>query len=471
MVSGVLNGDLAPWGLKLPPATEGIRLALGADYRSEMLYLHPDENFAAGNGSGQGFAMPRVDGSYDVAELYLEGLVPIVQDARGARDLSLELGYRYSDYNLAGSHPTWKAQLSYAPTEDLKLRGGVARATRAPNVVELFEPQQLAGDSYEDPCAGSEPTATLEQCVRTGVRPEQYGHIVAPPVAAWNNATWGGNPELDPETGDTLTFGIVLTPRGAPGLSTTLDYWDIQMEETIGLILPEDTVAACMRTGDPLVCSWIHRDAAGTLWLTPDGYVVATNRNVGELTSRGIDLNVSYLLPVGRAGILSLGLVGTYTLESSIATYLLESSVATPIRAYDCAGYFGQQCGVPNPWWRHRMVVNWETTFDTVLSLGWRYIGPSTNDDASPDPDLADPGRIEAWEASGASELHAYSYLDLSATYNFTNSIQLTAGVNNVLDIEPPLGPGLWDVDLGPGFYGTYDPWGRFIYASLRFDF
>ena len=465
MVSGVLNGDLADWGLKLPAATEGIRLALGADYRSEALYIHPDDNWESGNGSGQGGPTARVDGRYDVAELYLEGLVPIVQDARGARDLSLELGYRYSDYNLAGSHPTWKAQLSYAPIADLKLRGGLAHAVRAPNGGELFTPQGRSY-GYVDPCANDPdtgvPNATLEECVRTGLRPEQYGHLIAPPSIYRNSYIFGGNPDLDPETGDTLTAGIVLTPRGAPGLSATVDYYDIQMEDTISSYGVEDIIAACMRTGDPTVCGLIHRDAAGTLWLTPESYVLATNQNIGALASRGIDLNLSYLLPVGRAGILNLGLVGTY---------LLESSIDTPVVAYDCAGYFGNQCGVPMPWWRHRFVVNWETTFDTVFSLGWRLIGPSTNDDASTDPDLGDPGSIDAWEASGAYELHAYSYLDLSATYDVTSGIQLTVGVNNILDVEPPLGPGLWAVDYGPGFFGTYDPWGRFIYTSMRFTF
>ncbi|PWB75216.1 MAG: hypothetical protein C3F15_06455 [Holophagae bacterium] len=464
MVSGMLNGDLAEWGLKLPTATEGIRIALGADYRSEMLYIHPDDNWESGNGSGQGYPTVRIDGSYHVAEIYLEGLVPIVQDSRGAQDLSLELGYRASDYNLAGSHPTWKAQLSYAPIAGVKFRGGVAHAVRAPNGGELFSPQGLS-IGYQDPCANDPdtgvPEATLEECVRTGVRPEQYGHIPAAPPYG-NNYIFGGNPALDPESGDTLTAGIVLTPRGAPGLSATVDYYDIQMEDTISSFSPEDIIWECMESGDPLVCGLIHRDAAGTLWLTPDSYVLAINQNIGALASRGVDLNFSYLLPVDGAGILNLGLVGTY---------LMESSVETPFFAVDCAGYFGNSCGVPMPWWRHRFVATWETTFDTVFSLGWRFIGPSTNDDASPDPELGDPGSIEAWKASGAYELHAYSYLDLSATYDFTSGIQLTAGINNIFDIEPPLGPGLWAVDYGPGFLGMYDPWGRFIYTSMRFDF
>jgi len=469
ILDGKLNGDLEGWGWKLPAATEGIQVALGALYRKENLVIDPDEVARTGDAAGTGgIGTEPVDGSYSVAEAYLEGLIPVVQDSRGARDLSLELGYRFSDYNLAGSHPTWKAQLSYVPIEDLKLRGGVAHATRAPNVVELFTPQQMVR-ALSDPCANDPLTGdppegvSLEECVRTGLRPEQYGHLVGNPEGI--NIIGGGNPSLDPETADTLTVGIVLTPHGAPGLSGAIDYYDIQMLETIGYLHAMDIFTACMSTGDPLVCGLIHRDAAGSLWLTPDGYVLRTNQNIGKQGSRGVDVNLSYLLPVGRAGILNLGLVGTY---------LLKNSVETPALAYDCAGYFGDQCGAPNSWWRHRFVASWETTFDTVFSLGWRLIGPATNDDASPDPDLEnleDPDWIEALEASGVYEFHAYSYLDLSATYTFAKGIQLTAGINNIFDIEPPLGAGLVDVDYGAGYYGTYDPWGRFIFTSMRFTF
>ncbi len=461
ILDGRLNGDLEGWGWKLPTATEGVQVALGALYRKESLVIDPDEVARSGDAAGTGgIGTEPVDGSYSVAEAYLEGLVPLVQNSRGARDLSLELGYRYSDYNLAGSHPTWKAQLSYAPIEDLKLRGGVARATRAPNVVELFTPLQMFQAGF-DPCAGSEPIATLEQCVRTGVTPEQYGHL-APSPPSGVNVMIGGNPDLDPETADTLAVGIVLTPHGAPGLSTAIDYYDIQMEETIGRLHPWDIYSACAFKGDPVACGLIHRDQFGSLWLTPDGYVRTNNQNIGKQVSRGIDLNLGYLLPVGSAGILNLGLVGTY---------LLENSVETPVMAYDCAGYFGDQCDAPNSWWRHRFVASWETTFDTVFSLGWRLIGPATNDDASPNPDLGNPSTIEALAASGSYEFHAYSYLDLSATYNFAKGIQLTAGINNIFDIEPPLGAGVTGVDIATGYGGTYDPWGRFIFTSMRFTY
>jgi iron complex outermembrane receptor protein len=466
ILDGRLIGDLEEHGWKLPGAAEGIQVVVGALYRKEGLVIDPDEVARHADAAGQDVPLLPVDGAYSVTEVYIEGLVPIVQGSRGARDLSLELGYRYSKYNLAGTHSTYKAQLSYAPTGGLKLRGGVARATRAPNVVELFTPQMPGGSGY-DPCQNDPdtglPQATLEECMRTGLKPEQYGHLLDNP---WSygaaNGIVGGNPRLSPETGDTRTFGAVLTPQGIPGLTAAVDYYDIKMEDTIGAYDGTDVMMACMRTGDPRFCGLIHRDATGSLWLTPDGYIDLINQNIGTRRSRGVDVDVSYLLPFGKAGFLSMNLIGTY---------LIESSLGNPIFGYDCAGYFGQQCGEPSSRWRHRARFSWETAFSTVFSLGWRFIGPAKNDDASPDPDLGDPSAIAEWKASGDYELPAYNFFDVSVTCNMAKGIQLTVGVNNVLDKEPPLGPGLWAVDFGPGFFGTYDPWGRFVFASVRFMF
>ncbi len=102
MVNGTLNGDLEGWGIKFPTATEGIQVALGGEYREESLYVHPDDSWENGLGSGQGGPTVRVDGKYDVTEFFVEALVPIIQDAPMARDLSLELGYRFSDYSTSG---------------------------------------------------------------------------------------------------------------------------------------------------------------------------------------------------------------------------------------------------------------------------------------------------------------------------------------------------------------------------------
>ena len=87
---------------RFPSATEGIKIAVGGEYRKEFLFVNPDLAYRDGYGAGQGGPTLPVEGRYNVKEFFAEGLIPLVQDARGAKDLSLELGYRLSDYNSTG---------------------------------------------------------------------------------------------------------------------------------------------------------------------------------------------------------------------------------------------------------------------------------------------------------------------------------------------------------------------------------
>ncbi|MCP4900434.1 MAG: TonB-dependent receptor [bacterium] len=461
MLNGTITGDLEDYGIAFPSASEGIQVALGAEYRIESLFIQADHARETGNISGFGAATVPIDDGFNVKELFFEALVPIVQDTTGFQDLTLELGYRHSDYNLSGGQATYKAQLSWAPSNSLKFRAGFNRAARAPNAQELFLPQTTGLGGAEDICANDQatgvPSATLEQCLRTGMTEAQYGNVLPNPANQYNTLT-GGNPLLTPEVADTLTVGFVWTPQSIPGLSATIDYYDIQIEDTIGALGADDIIQQCANTGDANLCSLIHRDNAGTLWLTQDGYTETTQQNIGFLGAEGVDLNANYLMSLGNAGFLNMSLIGTY---------LLESSYADPLIAYDCVGYYGNQCGQPDSKWRHRARFSWETNFKTVFSLGWRYIGSALIDDASPDEDLANEDLLDSWRANDAYEMKAYNYFDLSATVSFAKHYQFTFGINNILDEDPPLAPSLSDT----GFGGTYDPLGRFIHTSLRFNF
>jgi len=466
MLNGTLTGDLEEYGVKLPTATEGIQVALGAEYRQESLYVHTDDNWANGNGAGQGGPTVRVDGNYNVAEMFFEALLPVVQDATGFKDLSFELGYRYSDYSTSGTADTWKVQGTWAPADLIKFRLGLARASRAANVQELFRPQGIVLGGSEDPCANDPttgvPSLSLEQCLRTGMTESQYGNVLANPAGQYN-ALAGGNPDLTVEVADTFTAGVVLTPPSINGFSLAIDYYDIQIDDVITSFNADDVITGCATTGDPGLCALINRDVAGTLWLTPNGYTVTTNQNLGTLYGEGVDLNYNWLIDIGNAGFLNTSLMGTY---------MLANRLETPLIDYDCVGYYGNQCApYPTPEWRHRARISWETNFDMVFSLGWRYIDEVTNDDASPDPDLANPGLIESWIINDALTIDAYNYFDLAWTWNLGENYQFVLGCNNIFDEEPPLGPdNTWN-DYAPGFYSFYDAYGRTLFASIHFDF
>lgn len=463
MLGGTVTGDLG--GFKFGSATEPVEVALGVELRKESLFVKPDEVYEFGLRTGSGGPTNPVDGSYRTNEGFSELRVPLVQDRSGVQDLSLELGLRFANYKAEGqtakNNTSWKAMASYAPIEGLRFRGGLARAVRGPNIQELFAPQGLGLGGSEDICAGPTPSASREQCQRTGVSPSQYGTILENPAGQYNSLD-GGNPDLDVETADTMTVGFVWTPRSPAGLSVTADYYDIEIDETISSFAPDDVIRACASTGNADLCKLIHRDQLGTLWLTPQAFTESTDQNIGKLTARGIDVSAVYPWNIGGAGFIMLQLLG-----SSI----LENRLITPLTDYDCAGFMGNQCGIPSPAWRHRVRATWNTNFKATFSLGWRYLHGVKNDDLSDDEDLGNPSLVQRLALNGSDKFPAFNWFDLAATYKFRDKIRLTAGVNNILDKEPPLGAGLSDIDFGPGYYGTYDPLGRAIYANLQFEF
>ena len=346
-------------------------------------------------------------------------------------------------------------------SNDLRVRTGYNRATRSPNVQELFVPQGLGLGGSQDICAGARPTATREQCVRLGVPTAQYGNILENPANQYNTLE-GGNPNLAQEVADTYTAGVVLTPRGLPGFSATLDYYSIKIDSTIGNLEADDIMNQCAATGDSTLCNLIHRDRLGTLWVLTDGYTITANQNIGKLESRGLDVSAGYARNIGRAGVLTTTLAGTYLMSQVTDTGLFD---------YDCVGFYGNQCGISTPRWRHSVRFAWDTTFNTTFSVGWRLIGRVKNDDLSSNPALGDPGNVPLLKLNFADTLKTHNYLDVGATYRVRRNYNIVAGINNIFDKEPPLGAGASDNDFGPGFYGTYDHLGRYLFTGVQFTF
>ncbi len=457
------KGDLKDYGVVSPYATEAVKVAVGGEYRQEYLFVHSDYPFENALGAGSGGPTLSVEGTYSVKEFFAEGLIPLVQDRPFVKDFSLDAGFRESKYSSTGSHATYKVELAYAPTVDFKLRAGYNRATRSPNITELYTPQGLGLGGSSDPCAGPTPAYSPAQCALTGVPTSEYG-LVAENSANQYNTLGGGNPNLAPEIANTWTAGAVLTPRQyLPGFNATVDFYDVKINSTIGSLGSNDILNTCATTGQ--LCDLIHRDQFFSTWRTNSGYVITTNQNIGQLRSRGIDITGNYTRPVpGDLGAFSVNLIGTY---------LLKQYINTGLYSYDCVGFFGNTCGIPTPKWRHLTRFSWETPWKVTVTAGWRFIGPVTEDSGSPNPHLADPVRFGELQAAGhdASHIPAFNWLDIGVTWKMYKGITFIAGVNNVFDKEPPLGIGSSPNDYGAGFYNTYDSLGRYIHTGFQFSF
>jgi iron complex outermembrane recepter protein len=478
---GEVTGQLGSYGLKLPTAGEGLAVNLGVEHRSERQIYAPDYAEQTGLMSGFGGAAIPLDASDSVTEEWLELRAPLVQDKPFAKDLSIDTAIRRSDYSVSGAVETHKFELQYAPTADIRFRGTVQTAIRAPSLIELYSPQNVGGISSltGDPCAPTDQpaAATLAQCLRS-VAPSQaaaftaaYGNggttnLIPQFVSGQASALNGGNPGLQPEVARSWTAGFTFTPTFVPGLSGTVDYYHIKL--TGGVTnpgAPQTLLNNCVLNGDASSCALIVRNQS-TFALTGTsvaggGYIVQTNINAAVLHVSGVDVGVNYKhdLPAGL-GSVAFALNGVFELsnEEPLGQIQLE-----------CAGDYGLQCQTVNPRWRHILRMTWVTPWDATASLTWRYIGRVLNDNNDPSPALFGGAYLGGYDFFN-NVIPAYNYLDIAATWKPVNNVELRAGINNLLDKDPPI----ITVGIAPGganAYSAYDQLGRqvFVAATLKF--
>ncbi len=416
-----VSGDLTDYGVKSPMARNAVGFAVGVERRVEKMELSTDAAFTTGDLAGQGGPTIGVGGTYAVNDVFAEARVPLVEKLPMVESLSLSASYRKSNYSTKKKTDTYGLGLEYSPIKEVKFRGSFQQASRAANVIELFQAQGLGlYDNDADPCAGNVVNgrakggtgATLAECARTGVSAGQFGSIPDSPAGQYNQIG-GGNPNLTPEKSESVTFGVILQPMR--DLTVSVDYFDIKVKDTIGTRGAVNILDECLKTGAASSCSLIKRDAVGSLWVTPQAYIINTNFNIGQLRTTGIDIAADTSFNLGEWGKLNASIVGTY----------LEKFVSGADSA-NCAGKFGDgSCGTPLPQWRHKLRGTWATPWGVSLAATWRHIDSVKHDRPS--------------SATQVSELGARDYFDLAASYKLTKNVTLRAAVNNLLDKDPPI--------------------------------
>jgi iron complex outermembrane receptor protein len=477
VVSLAFTGKLGDYGFKSPWASEGVGVAIGAEYRRE--HLDSTADFLSTNGlvDGNGGASPPVNGGYDVYELFGEARVPLISDMPFAKDVSLELGYRFSDYSSIGDTNTYKVSGEWEVIDGLRFRAGYNRAVRAPNINELFAPQNVVLDGTNDPCAGlAAGNPLVATCSKAfNLSTAQVLAIESNPANQYNGQE-GGNPNLKPETSDTYTAGVVWRPTFAPGLNLSVDYFNIKVDNFISQIGENLILNQCLTTLSPTFCGLVHRSPGdNSLFLDPTGFVQDTTLNTGSLKTDGIDFNADY-----RTDLSALGLGDNGSFAVSFVGTWLDSLVTQPLPGggtFDCKGLYGSTCGTPAPEWRHKMRFTWNTPYSygdwfksLSLSLQWRYFGRVTLDAFSNNPLLNNPGI--AYESDRV--LAAQNYIDLTANFTVHNNLNFRVGVQNLFDKDPPL-TGASNCPAGPcngnTWPQTYDALGRFLFVGLSADF
>ena len=434
LLSGYLRGSL----LETPAGS--IDVAFGAEWRSDDGSFDADDALFTGDALGyRGTA--GVDGEESVFEVYAEMLVPLLADSAAAKYLGLELGFRWSDYDKAGSVDTYKIGGEWQIVEAFRLRMMFQHSVRAPSITEAFQEQFVesfafvGSDPDEDPCSSSaDPVGNgrTDACVATGLPPVEVGVFEAN-VGIPTDFVRGGNPNLSPEEADTFTVGALLAFGPENNWQLSVDYFDLEIEDTIGDL---EATVACF---DPANTAGLFCDAFVRDPNTFDIIEVAeTQVNRGGQRTTGLDtqLRLELVLPAAMAisdgdASLSANVAWTHMQQNDIR----ELSFGATLR---CAGQFGFPCdsaadGLSYP--DDRITTNFSyLSGDLGLYLNWRWIDGTGNAALRipdflgiPDPDLAIP------------RIGSRSYVDLGLGFEFSEHLRARLNISNLFDQDAPL--------------------------------
>jgi outer membrane receptor protein involved in Fe transport len=483
---GFMDGNLGKW-FELPGGP--ISFVLGGEYRKETARYteDPTVNFGGGGLTNDVDVGDFNPDPFHVAEAFGEIRIPIAKDMPFLQDLNLSGAARYSSY-ASPVNGVWTYNFGgeWAPVRDIRFRGNFGRSVRAPNVSETaFPVVPNFSPTFQDPCStsniGNNPTRTAA-ChaeLGSGAPGTLLANIRNGQFSLGINS--GSNVDLTPEVSYSLTLGGVLQPRYIPGLSLTVDYFDIKVKNVIATPTAGQIVAACydLPAGNPY-CSLFTRQPAGTTGAnseTPGNVeffsITQIPRNFAQRIRRGIDTSLGYRAHLAPKVTLDANLIWTHVLKSS--NFELVNNPAFENRILGELGDPQDEARLDAS-----LKVGNVTFGYNVHYISHMFIDLAENIIALPTAcTSADPTSCPPNNADFATPtmFPAVTYHGLRVQWDtgpafHAKNFQIYFGVDNIFDRHAPLG--LAATGSGPGGNGNaaiYDVFGRRFFGGVKASF
>ncbi|MGY0610973.1 TonB-dependent receptor domain-containing protein [Luteimonas sp. A501] len=433
--------------------------AVGYEYRKEEGGFTPDS--IAQSGDSTNLASGPTYGSYSVDEVYLELNIPILADMAFAKELSLNVASRYSDFDTFGDTTNNKFGVKWRPMDDLLVRGTWAEGFRAPTIGDLYGgTSDTFTTGFRDPCdtlyGSAAGTARCLQDVPVGYRQLQQGFVPTTTPGAQTPVafTSGSNPLLQPEFSESKTIGLVYSPSQVQGLSVALDWWNILIENTVVGDHPNDILSDCYVSLIESRCGLFSRDPGQGNIVTE---LLYGSRNAGYVETEGFDLDVNYSMDTdyGRFGARwATTYVSLYEVKST------DDAGVIPGQANGFGGTFRVRSNLNLSWALNDFAVSWGMRYNSGTKEGC-YFAEHCSLPNYQAPDTL--GNIVSQNEVGST-----TFNDLQVSWNAPWNARIAVGANNVLDKDPPVyfsAP-----NSGFAFYGGHDI-GRFIYMRYQQKF
>ncbi|WP_447901284.1 TonB-dependent receptor plug domain-containing protein [Stenotrophomonas sepilia] len=428
--------------------------ALGVEHRKEEGSYVPDAFAQSGQSTGLGQKPTR--GQYDLNEVYLELNVPLLADMAFAKELTLNVASRYSDYSNFGGTTNSKFGLTWRPLDELLVRGTYAEGFRAPTISDLYGGLSSSFESYIDPCGVKAPgsVAGNAACSGAGV-PANYVQLGQAgkecstlPCQSGDQFISGANPNLKPETSKSTTFGLVWSPRWVQGLDVSLDWYKYEISDMIIADSVDRILRDCYVLGNSERCSSVTRAA--------DGHVSAITygtANLGKMETEGYDLGIKYRLPELAIGQFNIDWTTSYTAkydeqrQNSDGDNIMVGRVSEP-------GLFRV---------RSNLGVNWQYGDFGVNYTARYYSGMKESCISLADGWCDAPNHMANGETDPLRHTGSNTFHDLQVSWKAPWDATIALGANNVFDHKGSLQYSAPNSAFA--YYGGFDV-GRFLYMK-----
>lgn len=230
-------------------------------------------------------------GQIDVWEAFAEASVPLLRDIVFAQRLDTSLAARYTKYSTIDGVWAWKGGVDWQIYDELRFRLTRSRDIRAGNMTEMFD------------------TTAVNAFVDDPWRPDDEIYIA-------RNIN-GGNPNIDPEVADTITYGLVFQPNWLEGSAFSIDYFDIKIKDAISSLGTDNIINYCYE--EDIFCDLLTYEPSGRISAIDNSTI-----NVGQARTEGVDIEASYRTPIqwfGREDNLSLRVITSHLISSTITPF------------------------------------------------------------------------------------------------------------------------------------------------------
>jgi len=448
-----------------------LSFALGSEHRKETVNDQPDAlNTSFGSLGSVDFEATRA--SRDVWSYYGELRIPVTSPSwnfPGVHSLEFQVAERFEFYSDTNLSQRPKFSVRYQPFDSsLTVRASYTEAFHAPNLSDFARSASENFINVFDPATGE---------TVPGLRVLE-----------------GGQPNLRPEVAYEFTYGAVWTPRFVRGLTSSADFYHIDLRDRTNFISPEFIVDENFVSGGRRFPGQVVRDPVTGQIL----FVRSLIQNISRTITEGIDYEAIYTLDTtifgrGNFGIFTFTLNGNY-----LSRYVAAINVGdrerefagqeTGFGDFNVFGYLPHnrfyasafydlgrldtgvtvhyigQGSDPDIFFtanrQPRKIREW-TTVDALVSYTFNLAAPVTTDN-----------QVAGYAKDGGKNVQNKNVMPVStAEYNpcgwraWLNGTTITLGMNNIFDLDPPFVAGVF---VNGYDASTFDIKGRSWYVQLK---